>query len=174
MGLCGGARAAGTTRLGRWPSNLLLVHTGQCRRVGTREVAAPVINRFVDGMKPFGQGAGHAYESVGRGETETLEVWDCPVHCPVALVDAQSGDRPGMPVQQNRKGDSRKGYGGTWGPDPQSPGYGDTGGASRFFPCLADLDDVRRWLVRLVTPPGGSYLLDPVTHKPLEGQVRML
>lgn len=174
MGLRGGGRAAGTTRQGRWPSNLLLVHTSGCRRVGIREVAAPVINRFTDGMKPFGHGAGHLYESVGRGDLETVDVWNCTECCPVRAVDAQSGDRPGMPLQQNRAGDSRKGYDGEWRSDPGSPGYGDAGGASRFFPCLADLDDLRQWLVRLVTPPGGSYLLDPIMHEPLEGQVRVL
>lgn len=48
-------------------------------------------------------------------------------------LDRQSGDRPGMPKQQHRQGLSKKGYDGGWGADPGSLGYGDTGGASRFF-----------------------------------------
>jgi hypothetical protein len=53
-----------------------------------------------------------------------------------AMLDAQSGERPGMPLTTKRKGTSAKGYGiGQGMPDDagRSPGYGDSGGASRFF-----------------------------------------
>jgi site-specific DNA-methyltransferase (adenine-specific) len=92
-----------------------------------------------------------------------------------AAVDRQSGERP-----------TGKGGGafGLWGAPTMSAsadrGYGDTGGASRFFYCSkaspaernAGLGDeqnphptvkpvaLMRWLCRLVTPPGG-LVLDP-------------
>jgi site-specific DNA-methyltransferase (adenine-specific) len=71
-----------------------------------------------------------------------------------------------------------KGSGGIWSGlsnDPCGPQYGDTGSAARFFYCAkADKTDrgegnthptvkpgdLMRWLVRLITPPGG-HVLDP-------------
>ena len=79
---------------GRWPSNLLLTHAPGCKQVGTRRVDAPVINRFDDGMKPFGQGAGHAYTSTPTGDSEGKEeipVYECVSNCPVRLLN-DSGD----------------------------------------------------------------------------------
>lgn len=51
------------------------------------------------------------------------------------LLDEQSGNRPGMPKTKNRKGASRKGFnlGNITDDASVSPGYGDLGGASRFF-----------------------------------------
>lgn len=97
-------------------------------------------------------------------------------------LDQQSGQRPaGGKVtgnQDSRTGES--GIYGTYGAVENTP-YGDTGGASRFFPVFryaakAGADerprvdgiahptvkplDLMRWLVRLITPPGGT-VLDP-------------
>ena len=127
---------------GRWPPNTVLCHTPDCRQTGTRTVKAPVINRFTDGMKPFGDGAGHPYETVGGGDEEIL-VWECADGCPVKALDAQSGDRPS----------TLKGVFKAPNPGKSAPGgcfgleggvgavYGDTGGASRFFPQFAYGED---------------------------------
>ena len=37
--------------------------------------------------------------------------------------------------------------------------YGDTGGVSRFFARANSREEVTEWLVRLITPPGGTVLL---------------
>lgn len=66
----------------------------------------------------------------------------CAPDCPVAEMDAQSGDRPGCrkiaghPSTGVREGQRRPG--GLFGlPKHTSDvGFGDTGGASRFFPCF--------------------------------------
>lgn len=94
-----------------------------------------------------------------------------------AMLDAQSGERPGATSFSRPSDYSATSYklpGGT----PLTEGYGDTGGASRFFytakASRADRNtngaenthptvkptDLMRWLVRLVTPPGG-VVLDP-------------
>lgn len=104
------------------------------------------------------------------------------------LLDAESGERGGGVGQSTRGG----GGGGDWNPtdrtekpgqtvrgDGREIGYGDTGGASRFFPTFryeakAPATErprvngtahptvkplaLMRWLVRLVTPPGGTVL----------------
>jgi site-specific DNA-methyltransferase (adenine-specific) len=92
-----------------------------------------------------------------------------------AILDEQSGDRPG--ATSNSTGSTAS----FTTPKSQGTllGYGDTGGASRFFYTakasrqdrnvggLADNThptvkptDLMRWLIRLVTPPGG-IILDP-------------
>lgn len=78
---------------GRWPANALLVHAAGCKQVGTKRVDAPVINRFNDGMKPFGGGAGHEYTSTRTGDAdgkEEVAVFECMPHCPVRLLNEAS------------------------------------------------------------------------------------
>ena len=53
-----------------------------------------------------------------------------------AMLDEQAGERPGMPRTTKRRGDSSKGYGigqGMIDDASVSPGFGDSGGPSRFF-----------------------------------------
>ena len=90
-----------------------------------------------------------------------------------AIVDEQSGASHGT-ARTGHPGGSTFG-GGPMGADVEGTWYGDTGGASRFFyvakapseerprgngtahPTVKPLD-LMRWLVRLVTPPGGIVL----------------
>ena len=74
---------------GRWPANLVLQHLSTCEQTGTREEAGYTVNRFTDGAKPFGGGAGHPYESE-QVPPSTVPVWACGAGCPVAGLDAQS------------------------------------------------------------------------------------
>lgn len=95
--------------------------------------------------------------------------------CPAAMLDAQSGLTQSSGVL-NRFDDGAKPFGGGKGhPYTSVPGHDDFGGASRFFygakatkkergagnthPTVKPIA-VMRWLVRLVTPPGG-VVLDP-------------
>ena len=138
-----GAREDSAHSAGRWPTNILLGHGPDC----------------IDG------GA-------------------CQPGCPVAEMDQQSGvtrSSGGSGVLSGRPGGNVYGtYGQRQGTN--AGGLGDTGGASRFFPVfryeakapaserprLADGTAhttvkplaLMRWLVRLVTPPGGT-VLDP-------------
>lgn len=130
---------------GRWPANVVLSHAPDC-----------------------GEGDGTP----------------CVAGCPVAELDAQSGDRPAgnVPARTGPRdifgaSDSLVGYRAPGGPRSM----GDAGGASRFFPTFryqakaptrerpkangVSHPTVKplalvRWLVRLVTPPGGT-VLDP-------------
>lgn len=77
---------------GRWPSNFLLVHSDACRQVGTKKVPAPVINRFNDGAKPFGGGAGHPYTTTQTGDEngeEEVTLWECHPSCPFERLNKQ-------------------------------------------------------------------------------------
>lgn len=199
-------------QLGRWPANVVLSHHEDCEPVGVKKVKGDQ-RETGNGTRPGGFADVGA--ETGDGEPnarvyghETVTEWNCVPGCPVAELDAQSGNRPGMPRTTHRQGDSPKGYGMGIAPDPDSMGYGDAGGASRFFYCAktsraernAGLEgfeerenpsssygtkatnltrkdggenqvlptknhhptvkpiDLMRWLVRMVTPPGGLVL----------------
>jgi len=129
---------------GRWPANIVLVHTPDCKQIGTKTVEAPVINRFTDGMKPFGDGAGHPYESFGGGEEE-VPVWECADGCAVRALDEQTGTlTSGKAVISGHRRRSSTGAATGFALSGNADGslrqnedagtlYGDSGGASRFF-----------------------------------------
>lgn len=123
---------------------------------------------------------------VGNDTDGDLCADGCVPGCPVAALDEQSGDRPGMGSRRILRRGSTTGVGlgfkaDVGAPEPTAAGYGDTGGASRFYPVFRyqakaparerpKVDGVAhstvkplalmRWLVTLVTPPGG-HVLDP-------------
>lgn len=198
---------------GRWPANLLLSHTIDCRRTGHRRVQS-------NSHHPRTGGAGGLGTTGHRGQrrlaersspAELVERWECSPACPVRLLDQQSGiSRSTGGTANISKG--KRVYGGSRGLGQYlhadavrgDPGYGDIGGASRFFYCakanraerdagLGGFDKtttsdgrntpvnnpyqrgetqrqnvhptvkpiaLMRYLVRLVTPPGGT-VLDP-------------
>lgn len=132
---------ASGTPMGRWPANVLLTHFDTCQKIGTKRVPAPVINRFNDGMKPFGDGAGHQYTSEQTGDADGLEeipVYECAEGCPVKVLDEQSGElKSGTGAVKNRTSTGHQGP--AYGKDNRPAGtpmvsYPDVGGASRFFP----------------------------------------
>lgn len=132
--------------LGRWPPNVLLVHGPGCQRTGSTEVPAPVINRFLDGMKPFGNGAGHPYEQTSGG-VEQIDVWDCEPGCPVRVLDEQSDYSTTKPHAGDGKPLDTRDAG--WGFRRMASDLADEGTATRFFPQFACLDEALAWLQRL-------------------------
>jgi site-specific DNA-methyltransferase (adenine-specific) len=142
--LCG-SKSNGTTTQGRWPANLVLSHTPECRQVGVRKVKGD--KRGVNGGKVQRQAPGaNGIYSAYDGEintpmygdpdgTETIPAWECVPECPVRLLDAQSGERPtGVFVRKAQ--DQATEQPGGWRTGPRTEGRftcGDTGGASRFF-----------------------------------------
>ena len=126
---------------GRYPSNVLFSHDPACVSVGQVTVKAPVFNRFTDGAKPFGGGAGHPYESVVTGDlenNEALAVYACVLGCPVRELDNQSGVRSsGKPGTYRGTPNRSAAYGAESRKVGEAmTGYGDSGGASRFFPTF--------------------------------------
>jgi len=120
----------------RWPANLVLEHRRGCRREGTQEGPGYTINRWDDGAKPFGGGAGHAYSS--EAQPEEVTVWNCAEGCPVAALDEQSGDRRSAGLFP-AKGPSENPF--FRALRHQGALYDDTGGASRFFKQVGGLQE---------------------------------
>ncbi|MET7713707.1 DNA methyltransferase [Streptomyces sp. NPDC005407] len=134
---------------------------------GTREDSAHDAGRW-----PTNILLGHGPDCVDGGE--------CQPGCPVTEMDAQSGIT-GSNARVNKGQRHGALYNNPSGPGG-SRGHADTGGASRFFPIFRyeakapaserpRLPDgtahttvkplaLMRWLLRLVTPPGGT-VLDP-------------
>lgn len=171
-----GANEQGST-LGRFPANVLLSHTPDCREVGTRKVRV---------QSPPGGNAsrqsGFALTEGSKGYadpdgTETIAAYDCAPECPVRLLDEQSGERksagqyrnPGELKNVGERGadwskhifqaESNKRRDNTYA--------NETGSASRFFytakvstaeregadhPTMKPID-LTRYLAKLVLPP---------------------
>lgn len=72
---------------GRWPSNVVMSHLPECVKIGTKEDNY-VINRFTDGAKPFGGGAGHEFES--ERQTGSVDIYQCVPDCPVYRTNLQA------------------------------------------------------------------------------------
>lgn len=161
---------------GRWPANLVLSHSDGCVLLGTKKVEGYSINRFDDGAKPFGNGAGHAFTSEKQAD-ETVEQWDCVSDCPIKTLDEQSGHLVGA---GNKIGTVKKASSFFGEKRNRINNKYDTGGcASRFFYCAkpskaernegceegndhptVKATELMRYLCRMITPPKGT-VLDP-------------
>ncbi len=130
-------------RLGRWPANVLFQHTAACRQVGVASIRS-------DGHYPASRGrgsqvsgpSGHAGQQHLREQHtdgEQVPVWNCGPGCPVADLDAQSGDRPvSGAAKTGRPATGGAGTGVVQFGVEQGNGtlHNDSGGASRFFKQL--------------------------------------
>lgn len=120
---------------GRWPANIVITHSVNCINIGEGQTKARVINRWTDGAKPFGGGAGHEFTTHQTSEdgNERYDIYECVEGCPAKLLDEQSGIAKPKAARRGRIG-GRVFFGrfdhasleGVW---PSDPG----GGASRFF-----------------------------------------
>lgn len=142
-----GVREDSSNAAGRWPTNVLLSHP-------------PILD---DNGQPIGDACADG----------------CVPGCPVAEMDQQSGTSTARASARGERFGAV--YSGVTGADTVR-GHDDSGGASRFFPVFRyeakaskaerpRLHDgtvhttvkpvaLMRWLIRLVTPPGG-LVLDP-------------
>lgn len=165
---------------GRWPSNLILEHLPGCTKAGTAQVRAKQLTAGRRTVK-WGVGEGDSTYEKGTGArfatedgTEPHQVWDCQPGCPVPNLDEQSGvsKSSGGRAYQNTNdmysgGWSHKGTG-----VPIDPGFGDVGGASRYFKQIGGATvetagttevpkDLLDYLHTLITPThvGGETLI---------------
>lgn len=126
-----GVEGGGTNCDNRDENGNCLGHNNGGRSTENPTVHSPlrVINRFTDGAKPWGNGAGHEYEteltSQGRWPSNLiLEEGSAQA------LDAQTGNlTSGKPVGKKKAG---TGYHENYG-EIDVTGFGDNGGASRFF-----------------------------------------
>lgn len=120
---------------GRWPANIVLSHSPECELVGYRDADNYPINRFTDGAKPFGDGAGHEYETeiIEAGQ---LPVYECVDGCAVRALDEQTGTLRSGAFLSHHKNTGGKPPIGTFEIRDRSGENNypaSSGGASRFF-----------------------------------------
>ncbi len=130
--------------LGRWPANLVLSHSPDCERVGSRKIKgitgtsagrmAGKESAVYGGYTGRSERAGEPTGFVDADGTETVEAWECAPDCAVAELDRQSGDRKAGGVVRGTEA-SQTGQNGIYGVfgRVQNKPHADTGGASRFF-----------------------------------------
>jgi hypothetical protein len=146
---------------GRWPTNLVFVHGPRCQKVGTKKVRGSQLNQVIErGGSTSSSMEGGARQTASHCEgytdehgLETVVAYECESGCPVAMLDAQSGDRKSTgPHPSDAK--SASNFRPTQGAyQQQGPLYDDAGGASRFFPQFKDDAELLTWLTTLITPP---------------------
>jgi len=145
---------------GRFPSNVILEHKSVCQSLGLTKIKGtpqtnfdklPVEERIQSGEKHghiWGRGVGIGVKgvsyTVGFGDKsgmEPMQSWECVGDCPVRQIDVQSG---GSKSTGGRTANISAtsvifGNGKGLGQDISAeevrgdPGYGDLGGASRYF-----------------------------------------
>jgi len=140
-------------KLGRWPANVILQHLDGCRCDGVKRVGGTgtaVRHRGVKDSNLYGGGIGRlpvGTPDLGYADKdgkETVANWVCEPGCPVARLDEQSGvtkstgGRTGNKDGGNIYGGG-KGLAGAYSAD--DPGFGDTGGASRFYKQVGGSDE---------------------------------
>jgi hypothetical protein len=133
----GGSKAIGETTLGRWPANLVLMHTLECEPLGAKRIRGshrPGENPDSGAVRvAYGAYEEHRPSTyTDEDGLETIEAWDCHPECPVRRLDEQSGELTSGDVRPGYARGNDGGYHGNFGHIPLT-GFGDSGGASRFF-----------------------------------------
>jgi hypothetical protein len=171
-------------QLGRWPANVILEHDSRCRRAGTKRVKGSHSTTGAwgsPGNTPiFAGGWADNDKSLGYVDAEgneTVDAWDCVPGCPVADLDEQSGVSlsSGGRLAKIRTDSSSHIYESrSFGRDLDpaavrgDPGFGDFGGASRFFKQVQSPS--LRQEERLVTSTPALTIIH-LARRPLAGTV---
>lgn len=151
--------------LGRWPSNVLIVHGPGCTLTGERRI---------EGHKGYPNGPGGSSSQFSQKGTkttrtgawaghadaegmETVPEWACEPGCLARRLDVLSGvltsgrlDRAGIVAENKTYGAAPKKRVGIY--------EADAGGASRFYPQFRDESELIAWVRQLVAVPDAPTL----------------
>lgn len=132
-----------SNRLGRWPSNVVLEHLPECKDHGVKSVKVVGATAHSAGHSTKSNASvgtqSHEHPGFRNGDgTETVAAWNCAPNCPVAALDDQSGvQKSGVAVNRNRAEGTMTSWLGTRASQVgEDVGFGDVGGASRYFKQL--------------------------------------
>jgi len=125
---------------GRFPANLVFTHHEDCKPLGERRVRGTNTpkgtTRAANNGYEGGWGDRDAYHYNDPDGLETVEAYACHPSCVVGILDRQSGTSKSAGGRIGNK-DGGGIYGGGKGLagafEKGDPGFGDSGGASRFF-----------------------------------------
>jgi len=129
---------------GRWPPNVILEHSPECQKVGTKKIlgitggknphAQPAPISQLGPSGPFKEKQNRPYKNhADEDGLEEVEDWKCVPGCPVAALAEQSGESKSA-VRKVDKAEyldpSREG----WRFKRAEGGFCDSGTAARFYP----------------------------------------
>jgi hypothetical protein len=182
------ARKVPPNDAGRWPPNLVLTHSAACELIGSRQVRGDARSSGQEhgerqgGFADVGADRGSKRPNGHLYGDQAVDVFACAPDCPVAELDRQSGAlTSGANPARRGSGKIRDAYGEFAGQQDCAVYRGaESGGASRFYPVFryqakAPASErprgedgtahptvkslsLMQWLVRLITPPGGTVL----------------
>ena len=127
---------------GRWPANFILSHLEGCELKGTKKVKGAISKPSVGNEAKTSISMNNSKEGIHRVShadedgKETIADWACVEGCPVVELDRQSGVSKSTGGRIGNKGGAYSHLGETGFKDNAikgDPGFGDEGGASRFF-----------------------------------------
>ena len=134
---------------GRFPANLILSHSPECKCIGTKKIKSNghfTTNRtmnkvYAGGWKNTGIDEGN--KLADEDGNETMENWECVEDCPIRIMDEQSGHlKSGTDCVRTQIGSFLE-HGSLGKVGDVQVTYGDSGGASRFFKhCDFEDEDV--------------------------------
>lgn len=134
-GACGIRAGEARPVEGRWPANLLLSHTEDCRVFGKKKKKKKPAKWSSPRGGIWRTDSNAKAELTGGGEYEG-ERYECSPDCPIRLLDEQAGNRPSRPsVTRNGGGGGMVPLAELSGIARPDSGYEDDGGPSRFFFC---------------------------------------
>jgi hypothetical protein len=160
---------------GRWPANVVLSHEDGCREIGTVEIPSRGGSTRTDSLGRMNDDGWQPQVQQIKRPSPTVAAWECVPECAVRLLDEQSGIRQSGGTGTDGNGTKPGMRGNVTRRAVHVERTPDIGGASRFFYCSKassrergpgnDWPTVKplalmQWLVRLVTPKGGT-VLDP-------------
>lgn len=174
--------ASEVTSAGRWPPNSLMTHAPGCCQVGTRKVkSGTAYEHNAEDTQGYHKNWGRRDASFGYANEdgqEEITAWACVEGCPVAELDAQSGDRPATLTGRADPNASHVNPGDNGGASTFGGGnsrvYADDGGASKYFPQFGGTEDLYAPFLYTAKPSKRETSLDGLienkhpTRKPLK------
>jgi hypothetical protein len=150
--------------VGRWPTNMVFVHSEGCKREGVKRIrgGAPTpsgFDRYNKALSEHGYRPGEYQKGsppsppsrVDASGQETIPNWVCVDGCSVRALDEQARIHPGGSRRGYEDSTAEPGFTGGWSEAPYSGmRYGDSGGASRFFPQFENESALVTWLKALI------------------------
>jgi len=131
---------------GRFPANLIISHSESCEHKGQKIVKGNGHVPKKGKANPFG-GTNDVPQEESYLKEEIVANYDCVEDCPIHNLDLQSGTKK----SQGRATTGGSGNVWTLDKDPKKElGYGDVGGASRFFFSYENKEDLDTYLTNLI------------------------
>lgn len=138
-------------KMGRFPANLLLSHSESCEYKGQKMVKGNGHVPKKGKANPFG-GKNDTPQEESYFKEEIVADYDCVADCPIYKLDLQSGVTKSSKAKKsdNRVENNNEVFGKGLGVHNPQNSHNDSGGASRFFFCYENEEELDTYLTNLI------------------------